>query len=185
MITFTQTTFQNIPQLFLAWSLRHGVKIVLILIAAAVARTLTINYISKFIGTLIKKAVGKDYKLNGQKALTLIHVVNSILNFTIWIFALIMILPEFGVNIAPLLAGLGIAGLALGMGVRDLIQDYIGGFLILMEDQYRVGEKIKVVELNGEVIDLDLRKTVLKDVDGTLHYISNRQIKTSSNYSRK
>ncbi len=96
-----------------------------------------------------------------------------------------MILPEFNINIAPLLAGLGVAGLALGMGVRDIIQDYIAGIFILMEDQYRVGEEVNIAGIRGKIIEFDLRKTVLKDNGNTAHYISNRQIKTSSNYSRK
>ncbi len=88
-------------------------------------------------------------------------------------------------NPTPLLAGAGLIGLAIGMGSKNLVQDYLAGLFILLEDQYRVGEEVDISGKKGEVVDLTLRRTVIKDAEGIIHYIPNGQIKSSSNLSRK
>ena len=76
-------------------------------------------------------------------------------------------------------------GLAIGMGSRSLVQDYLAGLFILIEDQYRIGEEIDVSGKKGKVVGLNLRRTIIKDSDGIIHYIPNGQVKIASNFSRK
>jgi len=106
------------------------------------------------------------------------------LSITVWLIAILTILPEFGINIGPLLGGAGIVGLAIGMGSRSLIQDYLSGLFILFEDQYRVGEEIEIAGIKGRVKNLNLRRTVLENPKGTIFYIPNGQIRKVSNFSR-
>lgn len=170
------------------WFFVSGLK-VLIILAAAWALG---KFVQVFFSRLLKKAVRKSLGLNkkpgkaeAERARTVSRVVISIIRAVIWIVALLTVLPEFGVDTAPLLASLGVMGLALGLGARSLIQDYLSGFFILLEDQYRVGEEVNISGAEGAVVDFNLRRTVVKSKDNVLHYVPNSQIKTASNFSRK
>lgn len=98
--------------------------------------------------------------------------------------AFLQILKLFNINYAPLLASAGILGVGIGLGAQSLFKDIINGVFILVEDQFNVGEVVRVASLTGTVEDLTLRLTRLRDVDGTLHVIPNSQIATVSNLSR-
>ena len=95
----------------------------------------------------------------------------------IWSLALFQALSELGFNLGPLLAGVGIVGLAVGFGAQNLVRDVITGFFILFEDQYGVGDVVQVNGIaTGKVEQLTLRVTGLRDLDGTLHYLANGNI---------
>jgi small-conductance mechanosensitive channel len=95
-----------------------------------------------------------------------------------------MILDEVGVAVAPVLAGFGIAGVAIGFGAQYLIRDLIAGIFIILENQYRVGDVVRVADIGGLVEEITLRKTVLRDLDGICHHVPNGEIKTASNFTR-
>jgi small conductance mechanosensitive channel len=86
--------------------------------------------------------------------------------------------------IGPMLAGAGIVGLAFGFGGQYLIRDVIAGLFIILENQYRIGDVVELGTVSGTVEDVSLRRTVLRDLDGTVHYVPNGEIKTVSNLSR-
>jgi small conductance mechanosensitive channel len=88
------------------------------------------------------------------------------------------------VEIGPILAGFGIAGVAVGFGAQWLIKDLIAGVFVIMENQYRVGDVVKVADVTGLVEDINMRKTVLRDLDGIVHHVPNGEIRVASNYSR-
>jgi len=88
-----------------------------------------------------------------------------------------MILSELGINITPILASLGIVGLAVGMAAKDIIADFISGIFILLEGQYYIGDEVKIGDIEGKVKEITLRRTILKDKDNMLHFIPNSQIK--------
>lgn len=137
---------------------------------------------------MVVSAAGRGAKLSDsqkQRINTLAKVFSSTFNFFLWIIAILTILPEFGINIAPLLAGAGLAGLAIGMGAKNLIQDYLAGIVILLEDQYRIGEEINIAGVRGSAADINLRRTALKDEQGIMHFIPNGKIDKVSNYSRR
>jgi small conductance mechanosensitive channel len=98
--------------------------------------------------------------------------------------ALLMIVGELGINIVPLIAGLGIGGIAIGLGAQSLVRDAINGVLILTENQFGKGDMVKAAGVQGWVEEVNLRRTVLRDVDGTLHSVPNSEIKVSSNLTR-
>ncbi len=96
-----------------------------------------------------------------------------------------MILPELGVNVAPLLAGLGIIGIAFGFGAQSLVRDIISGVFILVDNQYSKGDVVEIAGKTGVVEDIGLRRTVLRDLDGIVHYVPNGEIEVSSNMSQE
>jgi small conductance mechanosensitive channel len=100
------------------------------------------------------------------------------------ILALVTILPEFGINITAMLAGIGIIGIAIGFGAQSLIGDYLNGIFILLEDQYDVGDVVRVAGIAGLVEEIGLRRTVLRDLDGLVHSIPNGEIKAASNFTK-
>jgi len=170
------------------WVLAHGIKIGGILLVAFVAIRLLKVFLSKFLRNFIQKGFRagkvKSVQLEEKRLETLEKVSFSILKGVIWIVAIVTILPELGINIGPLLAGIGVIGLALGLGARSLIQDYLSGIFILLEDQYRVGEGVEIGGKKGMIADFNLRRTIIKDTEGTLHYLPNSQVKLASNFSR-
>lgn len=179
---------KNFFQTLIGWVLFRGLKVVWILIVAYFTTRLAKILICKLIKPLAKegsRVKGRvDGKILEQREKTLEGVFISVSNVLIWLIAILMILPEFELNTIPILAGSGLVGLAIGMGSRSLIQDYLSGLFTLIEDQYRVGEEIKVVGIKGKVKDLNLRRTILEDSEGVIHYIPNGQIIRVSNFSR-
>jgi len=179
---------ENFIQNLIAWVFSHGIKVGGILVVAFVVCKIAKVFISRYLKAFLERGLKfKEVKigLEEKRLETLQNVSYSILKTIIWIVAIVTVLPEFGVNIGPLLASIGVAGLALGLGARTLIQDFLSGLFILLEDQYRVGEEVEIAQTKGKVKDFNLRRTVIEDENGTLHYIPNSQIKKTSNFSRK
>ncbi len=115
-----------------------------------------------------------------QRAETLRHIVRSVAKFMLIVFVGLTISSELGFDIAPILASVGIAGVAIGFGAQSLVKDVIAGFFILLEDQYGVGDVIKVGEHSGVVERMSLRATVLRNLQGQVHVIPNGTIQTVS-----
>ena len=168
------------------WLFSNGIKIVVILFIAWLVTRISKVFISKLIKALIKKSetLSQDIKIQEERGNTLLKVFNSTLKIVIWIMAILMVLPEVGVNPAPLLAGAGLVGLAIGMGSKNLVQDYLSGLFILLEDQYRAGEEVEIGGIKGKVVEFSLRKTILENPEGITHYIPNGQVTKVSNHSR-
>jgi small conductance mechanosensitive channel len=119
-----------------------------------------------------------------KRADTLSNVVSRTAVVVIGILAIIMALPEFGLNIGPLIAGLGLVGLAVGFGAQNLVKDVINGLFILVENQYAEGDVVEISGIAGLVEDINLRRTVLRDMDGTVHFVPHSQIANTSNLSK-
>ena len=111
-----------------------------------------------------------------QRARTLGGLTRNIIKIVVWGVVVTMILSQWGVNIAPILTGAGVLGLAVGFGAQTLVKDIVTGFFILFENQYNVGDKIEVAAVAGEVLTINLRTTVLKSDDGKIHIIPNSKI---------
>jgi small-conductance mechanosensitive channel len=122
---------------------------------------------------------------SGQKrAHTLTGILQAIVLAIVWITAFVMLLELVGVPVAPLLATAGIGGIAIGFGAQTLVRDLVAGFFILLENQYDVGDTVKVATVSGVVEAVGLRTTVLRGADGTRHVVSNGEIRISSNETR-
>ena len=115
---------------------------------------------------------------------TLEGLVNRALRVIILIIAFLMVLQVLRLDIGPAIAGLGIVGLALSLGAQHLVRDYVAGAFILIENQYSKGDFVRIAGVSGQVEDVSLRRTTLRDADGTVHYVPHGLIETSSNLTR-
>lgn len=120
-----------------------------------------------------------------KRAETLGHILVTTGNIVIYAMLLLMILSLFGVDIRPILAGAGVVGLAIGFGAQSLVKDFVSGLFILIENQYDVGDKVKLGSFEGRVSKITMRSTVLKDEEGKIYYISNGSIKDVINISQQ
>lgn len=120
-----------------------------------------------------------------QQLMTLVQILRWATDIVIVVTALLMLLSTFGVDITPLLASVGVAGLAVSLGAQTLIKDLIGGVLILTENQYVVGDAIKVGDVSGEVERLTLRATYVRDVNGLLYVVPNGEVRIVGNMTKE
>ena len=178
----------EMPELLRGWGedartfLRHDVpKIVLVTVVSFVLIRL-LRLITGKVVTLRARRLPSG--LRAQQIRTLATVLTSIGVFVIVFVAALEVLPLLGLNLGPLLASAGVAGLAIGFGAQTLVHDFINGFFILLENQYDIGDKIRIAGVAGTVEDMTLRRTVLRDDDGTLHTVPNSQITIVSNTTR-
>jgi len=115
---------------------------------------------------------------------TMAYVVTKVIAAIIWIIVSVMVLGVIELDISPLLATLGVASLGLGFAIQNIIRDYLQGFFIVMEDWYRIGDWVTISGMEGEVEDVSPRRTVLREVNGTMHVIPNSQVLFASNQTR-
>ncbi|MDP9114194.1 MAG: mechanosensitive ion channel family protein [Acidobacteriota bacterium] len=120
-----------------------------------------------------------------KRAATIMAALGKLASLAIWMVALVMALNELTFNIQPLLAGIGVAGLALGLGAQTLIKDWLGGLLVLLEDQIRIGDAVTINGISGVVEEINLRTTVLRSENGAVNIIANGLINTLSNMTRE
>ena len=167
------------------WLKDDGVTILIIVVVGA----LLWFALNKFLPPIIRRAVAltkyKESKEGMEKRTnTLLYVFKGVGRVFIVIVGIMMVLDVVGVPITPVLAGFGIAGIAIGFGAQYLIRDMIAGIFIIMENQYRVGDVARVADITGLVEEVHLRKTVLRDLDGIVHHVPNGEIRVASNFTR-
>ena len=124
-------------------------------------------------------------KRQAERARTIGTVFSSTFNAAIWIIAIGMILGEFGFNLGPVIASAGVIGVALGLGAQSLVRDVLSGIFMLVEDQYGVGDDVKVQDVEGRVERVGLRVTQVRDSNDVLWYIRNGEILVVGNKSQK
>jgi moderate conductance mechanosensitive channel len=103
----------------------------------------------------------------------------------ILVIAVLMVLGELGVNIGPAIAGLGLVGIAAGLGAQTLIKDWLAGIFVVLENQYSYGDLVRIGGVEGTVEDFSLRRTLLRDADGSFHTVPNGQILVATRRSRR
>jgi small-conductance mechanosensitive channel len=168
------------------WFMDTGIRVIVIIVVAVV-----IFFICRMvIPSIMKKTVtnrmsGESETEIKKRTDTLSSILVKIAGIIIAIIAIITILPEFGVNIATLIAGIGVGGLAIAFAAQNLVRDFISGFFIILEDQYRVGDVISVAGVSGSVEEIGLRRTVLRNVDAHVICVPNGQVNISTNMTRK
>jgi small conductance mechanosensitive channel len=119
-----------------------------------------------------------------RRVRTLGMLATKVAGGLIAIIATLMVLDLFGVDIGPALAGLGVAGIAVGFGAQTLVRDWLAGIFIVLENQYNQGDVVRIAGVDGVVEDFSLRRTTLRDLDGTVHTVPNGQIIVASNMTR-
>jgi len=115
-----------------------------------------------------------------QRAETLIKSFSGFLRTCLRIVAILVILPEFGINTTPLLASAGILGVGMGLASKDFVQDFVAGLFILLDDQFRIGDHVKIENIEGEIVDMTMRRTIINGQDGRQYFVPNNLIKISS-----
>lgn len=118
-----------------------------------------------------------------QRATTIGSVLRSLTTIVIFLLAVAIALGELGINLGPLIAGAGIAGVAIGFGAQSIVKDFLAGIFILMEDQYGVGDVVDLGEATGVIEEVELRITKVRGLDGTLWYVPNGEITRVANRS--
>ena len=174
--------WQTVEDLWDIWIVQTAIQIVLVLIVAFVLTRLLRRLTTK-VGNKVSKDTTPVRAL--QRTDTLTRVLSSAGIVVIWVMGTFYILGAIGTNLTPLLASVGILGLAVGFGAQNLVRDVVSGFFILLEDQYGVGDIVEINQVaSGKVETLTLRVTGMRALDGTMHFVANGEITHIANRSK-
>ncbi len=184
-----ERTGHNVWEMLNSWGddtfdfVRHQVPRIVAVFIIAFILTRLLKIAARHLSGLSARD-GLPSGFRAQQLRTLSSVIYSVGVFIIMFVAALQILPLLGINMGPLLASAGIAGVAVGFGAQTLVHDFINGFFILVENQYDIGDTIKIAGVQGTVEAMTLRRTVLRDGDGTVHNVPSSEIKVVSNLTR-
>ena len=169
------------------WFFEHGVYVLAVASIAYLFYRLARAFIPRIAGRWVK-GVGKGRHANEER-IKRSHTLGSVLTGSatavIVLVAVLMILSNVGISITPILAAAGVVGIAIGFGAQSLIRDMLRGFLILAQNQYNKGDVVRIAGIAGLVEDVNIMRTVMRDLDGIVHSIPNGEIGTASNYTKE
>ncbi len=175
-------------QTFLDWFTGAPLRVITVIVIAVIAHFVG----NRGIRRTVKKLSSADFKpgpgviaRQAERAKTIGTVLTSAYNGIIWVIAVSMIVGEFGFNLGPVIASAGVVGVAIGLGSQTLVKDFLSGIFMLIEDQYGVGDSVKVGDVEGVVEKVGLRVTTVRDPQGTLWYLRNGEILVVGNESKK
>jgi small conductance mechanosensitive channel len=174
---------ENFNEQALIWLRGQGLAILLILIVSVVVYYL-LGVTTKALSRRLQALDSIDDSERDRRTKTIFRVIHSTGAVIIIVTTILMVLTEVGVAITPVLASVGFAGLALGLGAQTLVKDMIAGLFILIEDQYMVKDVVEIGGITGTVEHMTLRATELRDLYGTVHIIPNGEIRIVANKSR-
>jgi moderate conductance mechanosensitive channel len=129
-------------------------------------------------------AVKVEDPRRSARANSVATVVTSTISVLIWVIAVLLSLGQLGINLAPLIAGAGVAGIAIGFGAQNLVKDCVAGFFMLVEDQYGIGDVVDLGVASGSVERISLRTTILRSQDGTVWHVPNGEVRRVGNRSQ-
>jgi small conductance mechanosensitive channel len=161
-----------------------AIQVAIILVGGVIISFVIRLSIPRLIKQKIPKLRRETKEQLAERSQTLSHIILQVLTVLLWVFVLVMILSQLGVDIAPLIAGIGVASLALGFAAQNIVRDYLHGFFIIMEDWYREGEVAVIQGTGGLVEKITLRRTILRDLNGTMHIFPNSRVEQASNMTR-
>jgi len=169
------------------WFMEHGAYILAILAVSyvlyRVAKLLMPRVAQKWVHIRGKGRQAREER--DKRGATVSSVMVRWITILIVVVAVMMILAEIGVNIVPLMAGAGIAGVAFGFGAQGVVKDMLRGLFIISQNQYNKGDVVRVAGITGLVEDVSMWRTIMRDLDGIVHTIPNGEITTSSNYTKE
>ena len=174
----------------LPWLRSDGFHILVILVVGFLALRLARLAVHGIIKALMDREAteGTAQELSAievrKRMDTLDHLGGNVIGFLVFVIAALMILREFGLDIGPAVAGLGVVGIAVGFGAQSLVRDYLNGALILVENHFSKGDVVSIAGVSGTVEDFSLRRTTLRDLDGIVHTVPNGEIRVASNRTR-
>ncbi|MDQ1394906.1 MAG: moderate conductance mechanosensitive channel [Acidimicrobiaceae bacterium] len=164
--------------------LEKPARIGLTLLGAWLVSRFAVRSARRFVHSFHRRAPTRLLSVRAQqRAATIADALANLAKAVIWAIALLLVLDEVGVNLAPLLAGASVAGVAIAFGAQSLVKDFLSGVFILVEDQYGVGDVVSVGDATGTVEDLSLRVTRLRAMDGTVFFVPNGEIRKVGNSS--
>ena len=178
------------PRFSSEWWLTVGISLGLILIVAVVVNVVARRYVRRLDHRATELADGTERERlrQARRRATVAHLLLSTFQLVVWTVVVLIILTSIGVNLGPLLATAGIAGVALGFGAQTIVKDTLSGFFILAENQYDVGDTVELQTsanpVSGTVEALTLRITTIRAFDGTLNIVPNGNIQVTSNKTR-
>lgn len=179
-------TFVSLLDKYLSWDLvltKGGQLLFILSIAFIVYR-----FREKLVGKLVNRLINHDARISelaaSKRRDTLMDILTGALSTLVIILAVMMSLQVIGIAIGPILAAAGVAGIAIGFGGQYLIRDLISGLFIIIENQYRVGDIVKFGDISGQVEDISMRMTTLRDLDGVVHHIPHGEVKETSNLTK-
>jgi moderate conductance mechanosensitive channel len=164
-----------------AWFLTNGLRALLIIVATLVLLKIVGLITARIEKLLEHKHADLEYK---KRASTLSGLIRWILRVGIIVVAFMMLLEQFGLPIGPALTAAGVAGVAIGFGAQNVVQDFLSGFFIILENQIRVGDVVQINDKGGLVEQINLRMVVLRDYSGNVIYIRNGKIDTVTNMTK-
>jgi small conductance mechanosensitive channel len=169
-------------------SVAVGLRIAVIIVAGVAAYVAVRIAVGVAIRQLLERRAADEAEPMSaeldRRVKTVASLVLRISGSVIAVIAGLMALDQFGIDIGPAVAGLGVAGIALGFGAQTLVRDWLAGIFVIVENQYNQGDVVRIAGVEGVVEDLSLRRTTLRDLDGTLHTVPNGQIVVASNMTR-
>ena len=165
------------------WSYEKGLPLLATIVLCYALVRITALLVTRFEHEL-NRGTSLDALERAKRARTLGSVINKVVTIALSSVAILMVLTAFGLNIAPVLTGAGILGLAVGFGAQTLVRDIISGFFLILEDQVRVGDVAAINGTGGLVEAINLRTIVLRDAEGTVHVFPNGSIQTLANRSK-
>ncbi len=168
----------------LIWLNDRFIPVAIIIAIAIVVRRIGMRSLDSIIRKAVKTSRFQSEAEHKQREQTLIDVFESIFGVLVWIVAIVFIFIALEINLEPLLAAGGIAGIVIGFGAQRVMQDLFAGIYVIIENQYQVGD---VVDLDGDVglvEDISLRMTIMRDLDGTVHHIPHGSIQRAKNLSK-
>jgi small conductance mechanosensitive channel len=171
-------------QEILVWLRTSGLRVLVILVVSLLLIRL-LRVVSDRIPRLMPAGEGPSITEGEKRARTVASLIRTVGTSLVLLIAVMMFFREIGMDITPLLAGAGVAGLAIGLGAQGLIKDIIAGSFILMEDQFHVGDVIQAAGVSGQVERMNLRVTTVRDLHGAVHFIPNGEIRVASNLTKE
>lgn len=170
------------PSLLLTWGSKAG-KIALILVLGYVGVRL-VRVLASALARALDGEGAVRFDARKQRRETIIRTVNRLGTGVALVVVALTILTELGINVAPLLASVGVVGVAVGLGTQSLVKDVLAGLFILLEDQFGIGDLVTIAGVTGTVEEMSLRRTTVRDFNGTLYTVPNSEIKVVSNVSK-
>jgi len=163
------------------WLVGRGPTVLFIVVVVWVLRWASRRGAARVVEFLTRNPDGNDGRERDNRTKTLVEVAKGAVSMTVLLIGVVLVLNEIGINVTVLAGGAAVIGLAVAFGAQNLIRDYFSGFIILIENQYTVNDVVKIGTVSGMVERVTLRMTVLRDIDGTVHFIPNGQIASVSN----
>lgn len=168
-----------------AWLSGPGWRIALVMGLSVAAVVAVGAFVPVIVVASLARSTGESAEEVKKRSDTLSRVLVTAGQIAVIAIALFMVLGELSIEIGPMLAGAGVLGIAVGFGAQSLVKDIVAGLFIILENQYRVGDVVNIADKGGVVEDISLRRTVLRDLDGVVHYVPNGEIRVASNLTKE